>query len=211
MPSKSEKQAKFMRAVAHSPSFAKKVGVSQNVGKDFEMADKKTKKFGGGGWSGRGGVRIPLDDSAPTGPTITPRRGTGPTAAERAEAAAQNKRLKDIKVTPKEGKIIDSANRSEGGGQAKGGKIVKKYAKGGVTKEMPTANQMGSMNMKKGGKVAAGKSDKAGRALVKKSADTMGRAMKFAKGGSIDGCAKKGKTNTKMVKMARGGKMKKGC
>ena len=41
------------------------------------------------------------------------------------------------------------------------------------------------------------KSDKAGRALVKKSADTMGRAMKFAKGGSIDGVAKKGKTRTK--------------
>ena len=51
MPSKSAKQAKFMRAVAHSPKFAKKVGVSQKVGKEFEMADKKKRKFADGGSS----------------------------------------------------------------------------------------------------------------------------------------------------------------
>ena len=49
MPSKSAKQANFMRAVAHSPAFAKKVGVAQSVGKDFEMADKKKmRKFASG-------------------------------------------------------------------------------------------------------------------------------------------------------------------
>jgi hypothetical protein len=41
MPAKSEKQEKFMRAVAHSPSFAKKVGVPMSVGREF------TKKEGG--------------------------------------------------------------------------------------------------------------------------------------------------------------------
>ena len=56
--------------------------------------------------------------------------------------------------------------------------------------------------MAKGGKAAT----KFGAAMKKKSADTKGRAMmKFAKGGSIDGCAVKGKTKTSMVKMARGG------
>jgi hypothetical protein len=49
MPSTSAKQAKFMRAVANSPKFAKKVGVPQSVGKDYEMADKKRKKFSQGG------------------------------------------------------------------------------------------------------------------------------------------------------------------
>ena len=44
MPSTSAKQAKFMRAVAHSPKFAKKVGVSQAVGKDFAAADKRKRK-----------------------------------------------------------------------------------------------------------------------------------------------------------------------
>jgi len=48
MPSKSAKQHRFMQAVAHSPSFAKKAGVSQSVGKDFSAADKgKTFKKGG--------------------------------------------------------------------------------------------------------------------------------------------------------------------
>jgi hypothetical protein len=52
--------------------------------------------------------------------------------------------------------------------------------------------------------------DKAGRAMTKKSPDTMGRAMKkYAEGGSVssraDGIAKKGKTDTKMPKMAMGG------
>lgn len=48
MPSTSKKQHKFMEAIAHSPSFAKKVGVPQSVGKDFSTADKgKTFKRGG--------------------------------------------------------------------------------------------------------------------------------------------------------------------
>ena len=37
-----------MEAVAHSPAFAKKVGIKQSVGKDFAAADKG-KKFGTGG------------------------------------------------------------------------------------------------------------------------------------------------------------------
>jgi hypothetical protein len=43
MPSVSDKQEKFMRAVANSPKFAKKVGVPQSVGKEFEMKDKEGK------------------------------------------------------------------------------------------------------------------------------------------------------------------------
>jgi len=36
MPYKSEKQKHLMQAVAHSPEFAKKVGIPQSVGKKFE-------------------------------------------------------------------------------------------------------------------------------------------------------------------------------
>jgi hypothetical protein len=60
MPSTSAKQHRFMAAIAHSPSFAKKVGVSQSVGKDFNAADKgktfnkggmmKTRKFANEGY-----------------------------------------------------------------------------------------------------------------------------------------------------------------
>ena len=39
MPAVSKKQEKFMRAVAHSPSFAKKVGVPMSVGREFTKAE----------------------------------------------------------------------------------------------------------------------------------------------------------------------------
>ena len=48
MPSVSKKQHNFMAAVANNPSFAKKVGVPQSVGKDFSNADK-SRKFKEGG------------------------------------------------------------------------------------------------------------------------------------------------------------------
>jgi hypothetical protein len=48
MPSVSKKQHNFMAAIAHSPSFAKKAGVPQSVGKDFNKADKGLKFAKGG-------------------------------------------------------------------------------------------------------------------------------------------------------------------
>jgi len=48
MPSTSKKQHNFMAAVANNPAFAKKVGVPQSVGQDFNKADKG-RKFSKGG------------------------------------------------------------------------------------------------------------------------------------------------------------------
>ena len=48
MPSVSKKQHNLMAAVANNPAFAKKVGISQSVGREFNKADKgKTFKEGG--------------------------------------------------------------------------------------------------------------------------------------------------------------------
>ena len=167
MPSTSPKQAKFMRAVAHSPKFAKKVGVPQSVGKDFEMADKKMKKFGDGGSSRRTAPQRPQRPPMPREP-ITGGPDTVPMTPERREFLRE----------------LERRNREAAADAAKTAKKATPYAKGGKVMK---------------------KSDKAGRALVKKSADTMGRAMKmnkggkcYAKGGSIDGIAKKGKTRGKM-------------
>jgi hypothetical protein len=44
MPSKSKKQANFMRAAAHSKGFAKKAGIPQKVAKKFVRADKRKKR-----------------------------------------------------------------------------------------------------------------------------------------------------------------------
>ena len=65
MPSTSKKQHNFMAAVANDPSFAKKAGVPQSVGKEFNNADKgKTFKQGGdmkkmnmGGYSSGGAAK----------------------------------------------------------------------------------------------------------------------------------------------------------
>ena len=48
MPAVSKKQKKFMDAAAHSPAFAKKVGIPQSVAMDFSEASKG-KKFRKGG------------------------------------------------------------------------------------------------------------------------------------------------------------------
>lgn len=43
MPSKSEKQKRTMRAAAHDPEFAKKLGIPQGVAKEFVKEDTKKK------------------------------------------------------------------------------------------------------------------------------------------------------------------------
>jgi hypothetical protein len=117
-----------------------------------------------------------------------------PTAADRASDAKFRKSIKDLKVTPEQAAAIGRGNRSTG------------YAAAGIVKKLPTSKQMGNLGMAKGDKVKSKMAPKFGAAMKKKSADTKGRAMmKFAKGGSIDGCAVKGKTKTSMVKMKKGG------
>ena len=44
MPSKTPKQARTMRAAAHNPDFAKKMGIPQKVAKEFVSADKRKRK-----------------------------------------------------------------------------------------------------------------------------------------------------------------------
>jgi hypothetical protein len=44
MPSKSAAQARLMRAAAHNPAFAKKVGVPQKVAREFTQADQRKAK-----------------------------------------------------------------------------------------------------------------------------------------------------------------------
>ncbi len=44
MPSKSPKQARTMRAAAHDPKFAKKMGIPVKVAKEFVAADKRKKR-----------------------------------------------------------------------------------------------------------------------------------------------------------------------
>jgi hypothetical protein len=142
-----------------------------------------------------------------------------PTAADRARSKAQLDSLKKAKPTAAEGKVAGSANRSEGPGYNSGGKVAPKMG-AKSPKAKPTSDELERrydkqrekdlliMPEKPTGYKKGGKATKFGAAMVKKSADTKGRAMvKMAAGGSAskraDGCAIKGKTKGKML--ARGG------
>jgi len=144
MPSVSKKQHNFMEAIAHSPSFSKKVGVPQSVGKEFSKADKG-KTFAKGG--------------------------------DMKESKAMVK--KEVSFMKEKGapKSMVKHEMEEG-----------KMKRGGITKPMPTAKEMGTLNMKKGGVVPS----KMG--AVKTAKPKMGSASSRA-----DGIAQKGKTKGKML------------
>jgi hypothetical protein len=74
MPSKSPAQKRLMQAVAHSPKFAKKVGIPTSVGKEFAKADEG-KKFK------KGGVLL----SVGRGEKLPTSQGAGLTAKGRAK------------------------------------------------------------------------------------------------------------------------------
>ncbi|NDD54306.1 hypothetical protein EBZ39_10595 [bacterium] len=59
MPSVSKKQHNLMAAVAHNPKFAKKVGIPQSVGKEFNKADKG-KQFERGGEMAMNKMKKPM-------------------------------------------------------------------------------------------------------------------------------------------------------
>lgn len=125
MPSKTAKQAKFMKAVANNPKFAKKVGVSQSVGKEFEMADKKMKKFGSGGAAKKPSMpKEPTSGGASTVPLTSERKKF------LEEMEKRNKAARGAAAT-------EAAKTNPDSGRAKGGKVMKKMANGGAAPTRP--------------------------------------------------------------------------
>ena len=120
MPSTSKKQHNFMAAVANNPSFAKKAGVPQSVGKEFNNADKgKTFKRGGDMASSMGkpmmkkGMSTAKDGmKRPTPMADTSMGGMG------MKKGGMPMKMKDGKKVP--------IFMNKGGGMAKGGGIESK-------------------------------------------------------------------------------------
>jgi hypothetical protein len=123
MPSKSKAQHNFMAAVAHNPAFAKKAGVPQSVGKDFNEADKgrkfskggDMKKMDKGGMTmvNKGGKMVP--DFAADG------------VGKMAKGGMAHK---DVKMD--KGMMQKAVNKHEG--RLHKGSTMTKLAKGGYTK-----------------------------------------------------------------------------
>ena len=120
MPSVSKKQHNFMAAVANNPSFAKKAGVPQSVGKEFNDADKgKTFKRGGDMASSMGkpvmkkGMSMAKDGmKRPTPMADTSMGGMG------MKKGGMPMKMKDGKKVP--------IFMNKGGGMAKGGGVESK-------------------------------------------------------------------------------------
>jgi len=134
-----------MEAIAHSPSFAKKVGVPQSVGKDFSTADKgKTFK--------RGGDMATKMNPGFMAMMAKKKAGGG-------KMAAFEKSGKDVeKKGMKEGSKADMAmDKKQMMGMKKGG--MKKMAAGGYTSAADGVASKGKtkakqITMKRGGKAA---------------------------------------------------------
>jgi hypothetical protein len=220
MPSHSKKQHNFMEAIAHSPSFAKKVGVPQSVGKDYAEADKGRKFSKGGDMAGNTRAKkfryggdvvdeVSYDGSPSFGTEASLRRGRPLTFRElRPEPRmAQN----SIPVEPRrpiEPPPPIPVNMPRG--MKKGGNVKNGYADGGLTmvkkdgKMVPDFAADGVGKMAKGGmaeskemigKEVAFMKKKGAPASMIKHEKAEAKGMK--KGGSIDGCAQRGKTRLK--------------
>ena len=149
MPATSEKQKKFMDAVAHNKGFAKKVGVPQSVGAEF--SDKsKGMKFGSGDGTrvDRQGVNKPKTDHGQAalfkqgGQTMAGKMNPGFMAmmAKKKDAKSSamgmfEKSGKDVeKKGMKEGSKAEMAmDKKQMMGMKKGGPAAKKMAAGGLS------------------------------------------------------------------------------
>jgi hypothetical protein len=152
MPAVSEKQKKFMDAVAHNPAFAKKVDVPQSVGADFSEASKG-KKFSSGGDKTRAdsqGINKPKTNHGDM--ALFKRGGTMATKGVNPFAKFE-KSGKDVeKKGAKEGSKKEMAmDKSQMFGMKKGG--MKKMAAGGLSSGHKSANGIAQQGKTKGKQV----------------------------------------------------------
>ena len=111
-----------MAAIAHNPAFAKKVGIPQSVGKEFNNADKG-KKFKGGGMAKSDMKEDMKMDKAQDKAMIK--------KAFKQHDAQEHKGGKGTKLTLKKGGM---AKKMAGGGLAAGHKSADGVATKGKTK-----------------------------------------------------------------------------
>jgi len=157
MPSTSKKQHNFMAAVANNPAFAKKAGVPQSVGKEFNDADKGRKFSKGGdmkkGYAGggmtmvnKGGKMVP--DFAADGKGKMAKGGMAKADMK------QDKGMMQKAVNKHEGRLHKGAPMTKlaGGGMAasKMGAVKTGKTPDGVASKGKTKGTM--IGMKNGGK-----------------------------------------------------------
>jgi hypothetical protein len=136
MPSKSKAQHNFMAAVANNPSFAKKTGVPQSVGKEFSNADKNRKFSKGGDMKAemmkKGGMPMKMKDGKKV-PIFMNKGGVAASPMGKVKTAAPSKDGVAVKGKTK-GTQVKMAGSGVPGGI--GSKVMKN---GGVAKSKKMA------------------------------------------------------------------------
>lgn len=184
-----------MEAIAHSPSFAKKVGVPQSVGKDFSTADKG-RKFSKGG-----NTMATKMDPRVLQMLMAAKQAQMGRGAPMAAPMAGGMKKGGMAAFEKSGKDVEKRGMKEG---SKADMALDK-------KQMMMKSGGMPMVMKDGKKVPAFAADGKGAMKHGGSVKKMNMGgMAYAKGGSAssraDGIATKGKTKGTFVKMKMGGK-----
>jgi hypothetical protein len=137
MPSTSKKQHNFMAAIANNPKFAKKVGVPQSVGKDFNNADKgKTFK--------EGGMMKPVDKKKNPGMAKLPTAVRNKMGFMKEGGAAHSDIKMDKKVVKK---AVGMHDKQQHGGKKTN---LSKLAKGGLSSGHKAADGVASKGKTKG-------------------------------------------------------------
>jgi hypothetical protein len=155
MPSTSKKQHNFMAAIAHNPAFAKKVGIPQSVGKEFNQADKgKTFK--------EGGMMKPVDMKKNPGVAKLPTTVRNKMGFMKKGGMANNDAKEDMKMDKAQDKAMikkafkqhDMQEHKGGVGTKltlkKGGMAMKKMAGGGLSAGHKAADGVASKGKTKG-------------------------------------------------------------
>jgi hypothetical protein len=176
MPATSEKQKKFMDAVAHNPAFAKKTGVPQSVGKDFSEASKGM-KFGSGSKTRADSQSINSPKTNQGKQELFSKGGTMAT-----------------KMNPGFMAMMAKKKDSKAGGMKKGGMSMAAFEKSGKDVE--------KKGVKEGSKADMAMDKK--QMMMKKGGAAKKMASGGSASARADGVATKGKTKGKML--AKGGK-----
>jgi len=191
VPSVSKKQHNFMAAVANNPSFAKKAGVPQSVGKEFNKADKGRKFSKGGDTMAKKDSEFDDDVSTVKRALYKQPGDAALYSRERGLKPGMSRRRLEERGVDVRALAANEQNPDDLGSYKKGGN-VKKMNMGGMAHEDV---KMDKKMMQKAVNKHEGRLHK-------------GQPMtKFSKGGvtRADGCVTKGHTKGTMVKMAGGG------
>lgn len=137
MPSVSKKQHNFMAAIANNPSFAKKVGIKQSVGKEFTAADKG-KKFKEGGMANTSRMNKLEELGRVDSEKAKTAKGKKNLMAEKKRIVGEMKMAKGGMAASKMGKVKTAA-------PSRDGVAIKGKTKGMMPK------MAGNKGMKKGG------------------------------------------------------------